>query len=345
MRIIEIILITKRAITPTYFYRENLIMNKKNEANEQLDINEQILVNNEVMAYRKRFETICKRREKWEQTVFSTANKGLYEMLADLYKIYEEMNDDDRAIERNRAWLAKDAKRREIPFKRNNPSLIELLVKVAFTGTVKDSKRISTYVRVLDVIANTEGVYAADIPKWIEEHGGIEQIRQQTAKNTATKTERFEEGKEIVNEAETLASVTINEANAYVFYNVNMPVVLVGILKAGGVIDIKHICVEKEEGSSITGKTAINTALANVYSKNKNKQKKEAPLKESEGNAKKVEEAEDSIIDEAIKSHDTFDTKEAEKLLMKAAVRSKDVYKIKEAIEAARQLRNKQCAV
>ena len=320
-------------------------MNKNNEAYEQLDINEQNLLENEVMAYRKRFETICKRREEWEQTVFSSANKSLYEMLADLYKMYEEMNDEDMTTKRNRTWLAKEAKRREIPFKRSTPTLIELLVKVAFTGTVKDSKRISTYVCVLNVIANTEGVYAADIPKWIEEQGGIEQIRQQTAKNTATKTERIEKGKEIVNEAETLASISINEANAYVFDNLNSPVVLVGIMKSGGVIDIKHICVEKEEGSSITGKTAINTALANVYSKNKDKQKKEAPLKESEGNAKKVEETEDSIMDEAIKSHDTFNRQEEGIRLLREAKKSNDVNKLREAIGFIRQSPYEQSAV
>jgi len=317
---------------------------KKKAASEQLDINEQNLVNNEVLAFRNRFDTICKRRNEWENTSYSTANKGLYEMLADLYKLYEEMNEGKEADKQKRIWLVKEAARREIPFKRKKPSLIELLVKVAFTSTVKDSKRVSTYVRVLNVIANTEGIYPADISKWIEEQGGIEEIRQQTAKSTATRTERFEAGKVLVTEAETLASITLSAASAYVSGNVNKPVVLVGILNASGVIDIKHICVENDEGSKISGKTAINTALANVYSKQKNNEKKEAPLKESEDKAKRVAEVEDSIMDEAVKSSDSFDIKGMEKILMKNAIQSKDNSKIKEAIQMIAQMRTEQLA-
>ncbi|MDG5469351.1 hypothetical protein P9J64_13565 [Deltaproteobacteria bacterium IMCC39524] len=269
-------------------------MNKKSKTeNEQIDVNEKNLAANALMAFKDRFETICKHRQEWEQTVFSTANKSLYEMLADLYKLYDEMNSEDKATEMKRAWLVKEAKRREIIFKRNKPSLIELLVKVAFTSTQKDSKRVSSYVRVLNVIANTEGVYAADIPLWIEEQGGIEEIRQQTAKKTATRSERIERGKEIVASVDTLASVTID--SAYASGNVNKPVVLVGIMNASGVIDIKHLCVEEDEKTKISGKSAISAALANVYSthnaKHKNddlKQKAEESADDSVDNRQKV---------------------------------------------------------
>lgn len=261
------------------------------KTNEEIQINDINLVDEGVRTFRNRFETICERRKQWDQTVFSTANKGLYEILADLYKLYEQMDEKNEATEKIRAWLVNEAIHQDIPFKQKKPPLIDLLVKVAFTSTVKDSKRVSAYARVLKVIANTEGVYAADIPKWIEEKGGIEEIRQQTAKKTATRTERFEKGKEIVTDAETLASVTIDAASAYVSSNVNKPVVLVGIMKASGVIDIKHICVENEEGSKISGKTAINTALANVYSKHNDKQKKDEPKQ-------KAEESADEIVDD-----------------------------------------------
>jgi len=279
-------------------YREEQIMNKKSKTeNEQIDVNEQNLAANALMAFKDRFETICNHREQWEQTVFSTANKGLYEMLADLYKLYDEMNSEDKATEMKRAWLVKEAKRREIMFKRNKPSLIELLVKVAFTSTQKDSKRVSSYVRVLNVIANTEGVYAADIPQWIEAQGGIEEIRQQTAKKTATRSERIEGGKEIVAAADTLASVTIDAASALVSGNVNEPVVLLGIMNASGVIDIKHVCVEKEEGSKISGKTAINTALANVYSKHNDKLKKDEPKQIAEESAGEIVNSREKVLE------------------------------------------------
>lgn len=257
------------------------------KTNEEIQINDINLVDEGARTFRNRFETICERRKQWDQTVFSTANKGLYEILADLYKLYEQMDEKDETTERIRAWLVNEAIRQDIPFKQKKPSLIDLLVKVAFTSTVKDSKRVSAYARVLKVIANTEGVYAADIPKWIETQGGIEEIRQQTAKSTATKTERFEKGKEIVIEAETLASITIDAASAFVSGNVNKPVVLVGILNASGVIDIKHICVEKDDESKISGKSAINSALANVYSKHNDKQKKNEAKEKAEESADK----------------------------------------------------------
>ena len=252
------------------------------KTNEEIQINDINLVDEGARTFRNRFETICERRKQWDQTVFSTANKGLYEILADLYKLYEQMDEKDETTERIRAWLVNEAIRQDIPFKQKKPSLIDLLVKVAFTSTGKDSKRVSAYARVLKVIANTEGVYAADIPKWIESNGGIEEIRQKTAKNTATKTDRVENGKVILADADTLTSVTIDSASAYVSGNTNKPVVLVGIMRASGAIDIKHICVEEDEGSKISSKTAINTALANVYSKHNDKQKKDEPKQKAE---------------------------------------------------------------
>ena len=272
--------------------------NKKNAvADDQVDVNEKNLAANALMAFRSRFETSCERRKEWEETVFSTANKGLYEMLGELYKLYDEMNGNDKATEMKRAWLVKEAKRRKIPFKKNKPSLIELLVKVAFTSTIKDSHRVSAYVRVLNIIANTEGVYAADIPKWIEAKGGIEEIRQEAAGGTATRVERIENGKAIVAETETLASVTIEAASALVSGNVNKPIVLVGIMNANGVIDIKHICVEEEEGSTISGKTAINTALANVYSKHNDKQKKNEAKEKAEESAEENVDSRQKVLE------------------------------------------------
>ena len=90
-----------------------------------------------------------------------------------------------RKLVSKRAWLVDQCEEREITFKSNKPTLIQLITKLVFHDSLADSRRVNSYARVLNAAAQSYKVLvASDVPEFIRANGGIEEVSAATAKNT-----------------------------------------------------------------------------------------------------------------------------------------------------------------
>ena len=269
---------------------ENQQQHKQNKGikmttENQTDINEDALVK----SFQNEMENVLANAKSWYSNEYKTANEKLYDMFADLYRIYDTLVDTKIVGNtKKREWIEAEVKKRNITFKSNKPTLQQLLINYAFrVDGVECSKRISAYVRVFNIIIATEGVRVDNVAEWIAKEGGIEEIRQKATSTTISKEERSVEGKKFLqNELQSTFSYSSANTIAYAADKANEVVLLVGILEADGKVKIKHEIYEKNPHTEISGKTAINTALANVYSNWKEAEKKAKEQTKDIGEAK-----------------------------------------------------------
>lgn len=111
------------------------------------------------------------RRKLWETTVYRTSNEQLYALLAECY-VYGGDLPMEQAKERSRE-LDDFCKQRGYVVKKDSP-LLTRIAKAVF-GNV-DRRRISTYSLVLRS-AKAENVLPTNLANWIEERGGIQEIK------------------------------------------------------------------------------------------------------------------------------------------------------------------------
>jgi len=111
------------------------------------------------------------KRKKWETTAFRTSNQQLYAVLADCLA-YGESLPIAEARQRTKD-LEEFFKLRGYTVKSGSP-LLTRVVKAVF-GNV-DRRRISTYSLVLRT-AQREGVTADKLAGWIEERGGVQEVK------------------------------------------------------------------------------------------------------------------------------------------------------------------------
>jgi hypothetical protein len=110
-------------------------------------------------------------RITWEQGVYRTSNQSLYAVLAKCLSFCGELSLAD-AKQRSSA-LETFFKERGYKYKKESP-LVSRVVKAVF-GNI-DRRRVSTYSLVLRQ-AQKEMIANNDLAKWIEEKGGIQEIR------------------------------------------------------------------------------------------------------------------------------------------------------------------------
>jgi hypothetical protein len=111
------------------------------------------------------------KRENWETTVYRTSNLALYAVLGDCLAYGGDLN-FQQTKERS-AVLDEFCKSRGYVVKKDSP-LLTRIAKAVF-GNV-DRRRISTYSLVLRR-AKAEGITPANLSAWIEELGGIQEIK------------------------------------------------------------------------------------------------------------------------------------------------------------------------
>ena len=111
-------------------------------------------------------------RVVWEEGVYRTSNQALYSLLAHCLAI-AQADTPEQAKQRNAALAAFYVSRGYAPAKASTPPATRV-VKAVF-GAV-DRRRISTYSLVLRE-AIKQKVLAANLAEWIEQNGGIQEIR------------------------------------------------------------------------------------------------------------------------------------------------------------------------
>lgn len=111
------------------------------------------------------------KRKHWETTVYRTSNLALYAVLADCLTYGADLSFQESKA--RTAELDEFFKTRGYAVKKDSP-LLTRVAKAVF-GNV-DRRRISTYSLVLRR-AKAEGITPANLSAWIEELGGIQEIK------------------------------------------------------------------------------------------------------------------------------------------------------------------------
>ena len=234
-------------------------------------------INNDFLhSFKEYIKTIVEAREKWQGSLFKSANDSLYNLLGKIFDLIEETKTNTEADKEKRDWLLSECRKRKL---RHNmkPSFIQLITKLVFSDSDVDSRRISSYVRVLTAAKQYKDVVVgADVPNFIRKNGGIEEIRASLCKNTKTPTQRAELGRGLALKSKILCEVTTEETLSYATKTKGNFAVALGIVNAKGVIEVKHVCYENPINNNMpSGKTAINNALSNLYSIIAKKEKNE----------------------------------------------------------------------
>lgn len=255
--------------------------------------------------FKNRVNTISTDRVDWQSTLFSSANEALYKMLGDIYTLYDESKEGNDLDEKKYDWLLEECQKKKLPLNKK-PTLIQLLVKYVFSDNDTDSRRISSYARVLSVAAQSSAVQTGkDVPKFIKKYGGIEEIRAALAKNTKTPNERAEVGRGLALERKNICEVETDITKTFATKAKGQVVLLVGFVNPQGNVDVKHVCFENDVSKfNVGAKTAINAALSNLYSQTEKMGKAEAEQKAAEkatdDKNKKALEAVDSVAEEQV---------------------------------------------
>ena len=281
---------------------KNLNITFTNRGEKSMKKENENIIKKEVNSFQNEIQSIKSIATDWYNIEYTNSNTKLYSVFAKLYKLYETCTSTTDANTQKANWLKKQCENKGVKFG-NKPTIQNLLINFAFfvegLDYAKQQKRISSYVRVFTTATATDDVRANNIASWIADNGGIENIRQMTSPSAITKDERIKQGNSFLNRFETIANVSNNKTIEYANEKTNEVVLLVGILQADGSVAVKHTIFKEENGSTIKGSTAINTALCNVYSKTKEEEKAAAKKVKAETEAKNKAKTSNVIIAKA----------------------------------------------
>lgn len=156
----------------------------------------------------QKLDALYKVRENWEATDFKKANEGLYQLLGQCLEVFKaEYHPSDKD--------AQKALRSELTNKltaagvkvQSNTSTLTMFVRFVFNA---DRKRAHGYAQVL-LAAIDDGIDAKDLPTYIVQSGGVEEIKRRKPKSVESiaKQEQIEVAKAVVTlEVEMAAAVS-----------------------------------------------------------------------------------------------------------------------------------------
>jgi len=242
----------------------------------------------EFFSFQNEMELVRSTVTSWHNNEFATSNDRLYAIFAKLYAIWETLTDSDYANTEKRKWIESVVSKKGVSLPKK-PTIHQLLINYAFFDESVDykqqQKRISTYTRILKIATATDDIYSDNIAEWISKSGGIENIRQKSTKSAITKKERVSNGKKLLSNVKSIGKISTKETKANATKSEEV-VLLLGIQNSDGSISVRHTIYEKNDVSSISGKTAIETALCNVFSTHNELQKKKTIYNKAENDAK-----------------------------------------------------------
>lgn len=226
------------------------------------------LVDSTVVNFKNEVTQLISKRSDWQDNHLKTLNEMLYDLLAKIYELYLQSKGGEKADVSKRAWLVEQCEEREITFRGNKPTMIQLITKLVFHDSLADSCRVNSYARVLNAAAQSRRVLvASDVPEFIRENGGIGEVRAATAKNTKSPSERAKFGRKLLADKDTIQTIANEVVKTNVATAKGKVILLVGIATAQGTVDIKDICFEVVDSKLLnSNKTAVKTVLSTVYS-------------------------------------------------------------------------------
>jgi len=140
----------------------------------------------------KVLQDLEEKRITWETGIYRTSNEALYGILTECHAFTQAPGlTVEQARQRNSA-LEKFYKERGYTYKTDSP-LVTRVIRAVF-GDV-DRRRISTYSLVLRQ-AQRQNISFMDLPKWIEEQNGLQEIRLSKSINYVKLETKVELGKQ-----------------------------------------------------------------------------------------------------------------------------------------------------
>ena len=122
-------------------------------------------------------DSLVIKRKQWEATDFKKANEGLYSLLASCLGVFSSKFVDADLDNRKTLRSEISAKLRADGIKvQANTTTLTMFVRHVFGS---DRKRSHSYTYVLKA-AISHGLDAANLPSWILEQGGVEEIKRKT---------------------------------------------------------------------------------------------------------------------------------------------------------------------
>lgn len=191
------------------------------------------------------------KRQQWETTAYRTSNQQLYAVLADCLA-YGEALPVAEAKQRTKD-LEEFFKLRGYTVKSDSP-LLTRVVKAVF-GNV-DRRRISTYSLVLRT-AQMEGITADKLAGWIEERGGVQEVKLSRSATYVSPKAKAAKAKSTLSALPNLAIAKDKLAELADADFVGGECVLLAEQQADGSFHIKALT---------RSGTAVNAALTALYS-------------------------------------------------------------------------------
>ena len=190
------------------------------------------------------------KRKQWETTVYRTSNQQLYALLAECLE-YGRSMDVAESKARNKELDAFFDERGYV-VKRESP-LFSRIAKAVF-GNI-DRRRISTYSLVLRS-AQKVGVSAANLAEWIEQRGGLQEIKLSRSDTYVSPKQKADKAKSSFGDLPNLAVAKEGLAQLADAEHVGSECVLLAEQQADGSFHIKALT---------RSATAVNAALTALY--------------------------------------------------------------------------------
>ena len=191
-------------------------------------------------------------RKQWQTTAFRTSNQQLYGVLADCLA-YGAALEVGAAKARSKA-LQEFLESRNYLVKKDSP-LMTRIVKSVF-GAV-DRRRVSTYSLVLRE-AQRQGVLPSKLADWIEERGGIQEVRLSKSATYVSPKSKAELAREKVAAMPNLAVVKTQALSLKADAEfVGEECLLLAEQQADGSFCVKHV---------VRNNAALTAALTSLYS-------------------------------------------------------------------------------
>lgn len=227
-------------------------------------------------------EQMAVEREVWQENAFRKSNEQLYSLLERCYQYYKSMSEDTAEGKALRKGLNDYIALKGYAFTKATHTITKI-VKCVF-GV--DRRRVSAYSIVLRA-ALAKGVNVLDIPAFIRDSGGVEEIRLAKSPNAMTAKQKAAAVTDAVS-AHNLGVISKELLGAQLDAGkIGEHTVLIGTWQADGSVVLRAV-VESD--------TVLNAALASYYSANKGAAKKQAVEKEAANDA----DAKQQAIDKAV---------------------------------------------
>lgn len=204
---------------------------------------------------RNHFEQLSVEREAWESTVYRTNNEQLYVLLQKCYQTYQAMSGEEDEAVNLRKGLTDYIKTKGYQFKSGTHTLVKI-VKCVFGN---DRRRVSAYGIVLRT-ALAKKISVIEIPDFIRNEGGVEEIRLAKSPNAMTAKLKAQAGAESVQISNLGVFASNSLTSKLDAGNIGKTVVLICTWQADGSVIVRSV---------VQSETAVNAALACHYSANK----------------------------------------------------------------------------